>query len=664
MNTVNLVNPDIRGTQRRRLDLAIACMASEMRMEAQREVLAKKEITVMLQTMLTRKRKEFYWGGNDPAHDTKDSASKRFKSKSNVKETCSIGQSMDYDDNDNDSNAKDDTKDAPSYDFTTNAKTVSTMVDVESLQQVEHDKKTPSLADSNALSSTLSSAHGHFTLVTPARPCLLSSLGRDLLLLMSTTLSTNTAISLSRLNSSFYHNLSVPIIPDPKRASMLRFRESIDLFSNDCDDDVLSRVMTHASSNLTSISLTNCRRITHDGLKAVLRHDKVRLRSIKMDNCTYICHKAICDVGLNSPLLRELYISDNSSVNDVTMFILGDKCIRLETFELNNCPFVTGSGLTSVISAQSKNLKRLALLGCWGYIQIDSINHLQEVIASCTGLTTLRVGSFKPCACGTTYCTICPDSPIYSVTHSLNAGKNCIITGLWMRDVCAKMPRLQRLDVLECPQLYSDVALLWNTLENCRQLQHLDLDGSQISDSRLIQLIDQMTNVRFLSLYAIHDGKFIQAIAQNVQLVNTLVELRVHSIHVGAKEMLNTLICCKQLRRLLWRESQSSGANTLLSEIASVNQAHTFLKRRTSSTSLDISRFVKPIKIHVKPASPTPVLASCGGMQHLLNLEQVQLQHCDDVNLTLLSSLVPWCPRLRSLTCNFDKMVIPCTHET
>ena len=596
MNLVNLVT--IPNIQQRRLDLAISCLVSQNKMRAQVEMIAIKEIEAKLASMSSKKRKEFYWGGNDPSQGN----AKHFKSEDKREDQVLFEETK------------------------TDAMNTDSICQV---QDTVHDKST----------------------FAPTKN-ILFGLERDLLLLVTATLKMNTALSLTRLNSSFYRILRVPITPDPKRASMLRYRTSIELHSKDCDDDILHRVMKHASSNLTSVSLTNCNRLTHEGLKAVLRNDKVQLRTIKLDNCSRICHNAICDVGLTSPRLRELYISDNSVVNDVTMFVLADKSIRLETFEINNCPFVTRSGLLYMIRKQAQNLQRLALFGCWGIDDMQGEGFLSKAIASCTKLTTLRVGSFKPLPCGATFCGVCPVSSGRSNEYIVPSYNNNAVTGSWIYSVCKKLPRLKRLDILECLQLYAWGELMEAVLDTCPLLTHLDLEGSQIADASLINVINRMTSMRFLSLHMI-SHTCVRAITQNVNLAANLIELRILcDFDINAKDMLDILVCCKQLRRLRWNQSSRDGACALLTEIESVNQAHTWLKKkayRDDKTS-------RLIKVFTMPKIPTPTLDALGGMQHLPNLEQVELYHCQGVDLELLNSLVPWCKNLHRLTCNFDSV--------
>jgi len=97
-----------------------------------------------------------------------------------------------------------------------------------------------------------------------------------------------------------------------------------------------------------------------------------------------------------APNLRDLSLSGNAGITDSSMMLLGFRCRRLKTLELQGCDGITAQGLEFVIANSRDDLEVLDVRGCPRVDDsvadaIARCPNIRELYLSGTGLTSVGV---------------------------------------------------------------------------------------------------------------------------------------------------------------------------------------------------------------------------------------------------------------------------------
>lgn len=222
-------------------------------------------------------------------------------------------------------------------------------------------------------------------------------------------------------------------------------------------DTVKSSTLTHATcSQLERLEMSWCRNITGSGILALVKLSSRTLTHLKINGCPQL--------------------------DDDTMFLLGSHAPHLTHLSLAACTHLTDSALLSYLkSPTSKHtLTHVNLASCARLTDATLLNlalytqYLQHLeLAGCVLMTDQG------------FCHLF--ARVHTFIH-LDLEDVHQITTATLRSIANHQPHLQQLCLSSCTQVADDdVAYLVN---NCHQLQHLELDNCTITD-HVLSLIAQ-----------------------------------------------------------------------------------------------------------------------------------------------------------------------------
>ncbi|GAN01812.1 F-box/LRR-repeat protein 20 isoform X1 [Mucor ambiguus] len=420
----------------------------------------------------------------------------------------------------------------------------------ESLREWEQHFASKYLFVGNSM-ETMASCYGNTTLLTPMdtayidsamMPCRLLQLPDELQLKILAQLPVQDLLKSTVICRTWYHliyngSLWTTINTDP-------FYKTITM-------DQIARLLKASARFLKVANFRGCIQLTGHGLRT-LSLSCPNLEVLNIKDCRGVSSASLGYFLQHADNLRVLNVSGLDTVKSSTL--AHATCSKLERLEMSWCRNITGSGILALVRQSSWTLSYLKINGC---PQLDddtmallgsslpNLTHLS--MAACTNLTDTALLSYlrssitppasskhKLTHLNLSSCSRLTDATLLNlalytqhIQHLELAG--CVlmtdqgfchlfarvhtfvhldledvhqITTATIRSIANHQPHLQRLCISSCTQVSDDdVVYLVN---NCNQLQHLELDNCTITDQVLVliahHVLQQQQQERKLSM--------------------------------------------------------------------------------------------------------------------------------------------------------------------
>lgn len=217
-------------------------------------------------------------------------------------------------------------------------------------------------------------------------------------------------------------------------------------------DTVKSSSLAHATcSQLERLDMSWCRNITGSGILSLVKQSSSTLSYLKINGCPHLDDDTMALLGSSLPNLTHLSMAACTNLTDTALasYLQSSSKHKLTHLNLSSCSRLTDASLLNLALYTTQHIQRLELAGC--------------VLMTDQGFCHLfaRVRTF-----------------VHLDLEDVHQ-----ITTATVRSIANHQPRLQRLCLSSCTQVSDDdVVYLVN---NCHQLQHLELDNCTITDQVL-----------------------------------------------------------------------------------------------------------------------------------------------------------------------------------